>query len=85
MRELPPICGRSIRTGRPDIAAAAIHHGMTVDALNDLDLSYTPPLGSPWDAIQHGAQAWVTAWSRAASYPASAPMGADGVSVAPRR
>ena len=26
---------------------------------SDLDLSYTPPLGSPWDAIQMGAQAWV--------------------------
>jgi hypothetical protein len=26
--------------------------------LNDLDLSYTPPLGSPWDAIQMSAQAW---------------------------
>ena len=43
---------------RIDIAATAIHHGMTVDALNDLDLAYTPPLGSPWDAIQQGSQAW---------------------------
>jgi NADPH-dependent 2,4-dienoyl-CoA reductase/sulfur reductase-like enzyme len=43
---------------RIDIAAAAIFHAMTVDAVNDLDLSYTPPLGSPWDAIQTGAQAW---------------------------
>jgi NADPH-dependent 2,4-dienoyl-CoA reductase/sulfur reductase-like enzyme len=43
---------------RIDIAAAAIHHGMTVDAVSDLDLSYTPPLGSPWDAVQAGAQAW---------------------------
>jgi NADPH-dependent 2,4-dienoyl-CoA reductase/sulfur reductase-like enzyme len=43
---------------RIDIAATAIHHGMTVDAISDLDLSYTPPLGSPWDAIQAGAQAW---------------------------
>ena len=32
---------------------------MTVDAISDLDLSYTPPLGSPWDAIQAGAQAWM--------------------------
>ncbi len=32
---------------------------MTVDAMSDLDLSYTPPLGSPWDAVQMGAQAWV--------------------------
>jgi NADPH-dependent 2,4-dienoyl-CoA reductase/sulfur reductase-like enzyme len=43
---------------RVDIAATAIYHGMTVDGLSDLDLSYTPPLGSPWDAIQVGAQAW---------------------------
>jgi NADPH-dependent 2,4-dienoyl-CoA reductase/sulfur reductase-like enzyme len=43
---------------RIDIAATAIFHGMTIDAVSDLDLSYTPPLGSPWDAIQIGAQAW---------------------------
>jgi NADPH-dependent 2,4-dienoyl-CoA reductase/sulfur reductase-like enzyme len=44
---------------RVDIAATAIFHGMTVDAVSDLDLSYTPPLGSPWEAVQMGAQAWV--------------------------
>ena len=38
---------------------AAIYHGMTVDAVSDLDLSYTPPLGSPWDAVQMAAQTWV--------------------------
>jgi hypothetical protein len=43
---------------RIDIAATAIFHGTTVDASSDLDLSYTPPLGSPWDAVQAGAQAW---------------------------
>jgi NADPH-dependent 2,4-dienoyl-CoA reductase/sulfur reductase-like enzyme len=43
---------------RIDIAATAIFHNMTVDEISDLDLSYTPPLGSPWDAIQAGAQAW---------------------------
>jgi NADPH-dependent 2,4-dienoyl-CoA reductase/sulfur reductase-like enzyme len=43
---------------RIDIAAAAIFNGMTVDGISDLDLSYTPPLGSPWDAVQAGAQAW---------------------------
>ncbi len=43
---------------RVDIYATAIHHDMTVNALNDLDLSYTPPLGSPWDAVQMAAQAW---------------------------
>jgi len=44
---------------RVDIAAAAIFHGTTVDDMSELDLSYTPPLGSPWDAVQMGAQAWV--------------------------
>ncbi|MRR15294.1 MAG: CoA-disulfide reductase [Deltaproteobacteria bacterium] len=43
---------------RMDTIAAAIHHGMTVEALNDLDLSYTPPLSSPWDPVQMAAQAW---------------------------
>ena len=46
---------------RIDIAATAIFHSMTVDAVSDLDLSYTPPLGSPWEAVQMGAQAWVRA------------------------
>ncbi len=44
---------------RIDIAATAIFHDMTVDAVSDLDLSYTPPLGSPWEAVQMGAQTWV--------------------------
>jgi NADPH-dependent 2,4-dienoyl-CoA reductase/sulfur reductase-like enzyme len=44
---------------RIDIAATAIYNGMTIDAISDLDLSYTPPLGSPWDAMQAGAQAWM--------------------------
>jgi NADPH-dependent 2,4-dienoyl-CoA reductase/sulfur reductase-like enzyme len=49
------------RTGLHDheaIAATAIFHAMTADAVSDLDLSYTPPLGSPWEAIQMGAQTW---------------------------
>jgi hypothetical protein len=44
---------------RIDTVAAAIHHGITVEALNDLDLSYTPPLSSPWDPVQMSAQAWI--------------------------
>jgi hypothetical protein len=31
---------------------------MSVDGLNELDLSYTPPFGSPWDAVQLAAQDW---------------------------
>jgi NADPH-dependent 2,4-dienoyl-CoA reductase/sulfur reductase-like enzyme len=37
---------------RVDIAAAALFSGLTVDQVSDLDLSYTPPLGSPWDAVR---------------------------------
>jgi Pyridine nucleotide-disulphide oxidoreductase, dimerisation domain len=43
---------------RIDIPAAALFHAMTVEALSDLDLSYTPPFGSPWDAVQMAVQAW---------------------------
>ena len=43
---------------RIDIPATAIFGGMTVAALSELDLSYTPPLGSPWEALQTGAQTW---------------------------
>ncbi len=43
---------------RIDIAATAIFSGMSVEAVSDLDLSYTPPLGSPWEAVQMGAQTW---------------------------
>ena len=32
---------------------------MAVDGISELDLSYTPPLGSPWGAIQIAAQAWM--------------------------
>ncbi len=43
---------------RVDTYAAALHHGMSVAEMSDLDLSYTPPLGSPWDAVQMATQAW---------------------------
>ena len=43
---------------RVDIFATAIFNHMTVEAVSDLDLSYTPPLGSPWEAVQMGAQTW---------------------------
>ncbi|RIT41607.1 FAD-dependent oxidoreductase [Mycobacteroides abscessus] len=44
---------------RVDTYATALFHAMTVDGLSELDLSYTPPLGSPWDAVQVAAQNWV--------------------------
>jgi NADPH-dependent 2,4-dienoyl-CoA reductase/sulfur reductase-like enzyme len=43
---------------RVDTYATALFHNMTIDALSDLDLAYTPPLGSPWDAVQAAAQTW---------------------------
>ncbi len=43
---------------RIDVFASAIYSGMSIEDLNDLDLSYTPPLSSPWDPIQMSAQAW---------------------------
>ena len=43
---------------RVDIPAGALFHHMTVEGLSDLDLSYTPPFGSPWDAVQMAAQTW---------------------------
>jgi NADPH-dependent 2,4-dienoyl-CoA reductase/sulfur reductase-like enzyme len=43
---------------RIDVFATALHHRMTIEELNELDLSYTPPLSSPWDPVQMAAQAW---------------------------
>ena len=46
---------------RIDIFAAALYHSMAVKALCDLDLSYTPPLSSPWDPVQAAAMRWLAA------------------------
>jgi hypothetical protein len=50
---------------------------MTVAGVSDLDLSYTPPLGSPWDAIQGATQAW-SREHRSAGNHAAAPRNALG-------
>ena len=47
---------------RIDIVATALHNGMRVKQLDDLDLSSTPPFSSPWDPVQMAAQDWVAAW-----------------------
>lgn len=36
----------------------AVFHGMQVDAVEQLDLSYTPPLSSPWDPVQTSCMEW---------------------------
>ena len=43
---------------RIDIVAAALFNSMLVEELCDLDLSYTPPLSSPWDPLQRAAMQW---------------------------
>ena len=40
---------------RIDIIATAIYKKLTVNDLNHLDLSYTPPLSSPWGLLQTAA------------------------------
>ncbi len=44
---------------RVDIVATALFNGMKMNELSDLDLSYTPPLSSPWDPLQLAAQEWI--------------------------
>jgi hypothetical protein len=46
---------------RVDVFATALFHGMTVEALLHLDLSYTPPLSSPWDPVQTSCMEWARA------------------------
>ena len=46
---------------RVDIFAAALVHETSVDQVSDFDLSYTPPLSSPWDPVQMACQAWSSA------------------------
>jgi NADPH-dependent 2,4-dienoyl-CoA reductase/sulfur reductase-like enzyme len=45
--------------GRINLFAGAISRRERVADLMDLDLAYTPPLGSPWDAVQMAAEAWL--------------------------
>ena len=46
---------------RIDVFATALFSDMRVEELSDLDLSYTPPLSSPWDPVQMAAQHWAVA------------------------
>ncbi len=47
------LCARGAEIAkRVDTYATAISYGASVDDIADLDLSYAPPLGSPWDAVQ---------------------------------
>ncbi|MCB6840603.1 FAD-dependent oxidoreductase [Weissella viridescens] len=41
---------------RTDIFATAIYNQMTIEDFSDLDLTYSPVVGAPWDAVQAVAQ-----------------------------
>ncbi|NGP44718.1 FAD-dependent oxidoreductase [Bacillaceae bacterium SIJ1] len=41
---------------RIDVLSVALFHEMTIDALEDLDLSYAPPFNSVWDPLQQVAR-----------------------------
>lgn len=47
---------------RIDLFAIGLMQGALVDDVNDWDLSYTPPVSSPFDPVQMAAQAWQAAW-----------------------
>jgi NADPH-dependent 2,4-dienoyl-CoA reductase/sulfur reductase-like enzyme len=49
---------RSEIASRVDVASTAVFNGMTVDQLEDLDLSYTPPLGQLWNPLVLAARQW---------------------------
>lgn len=44
---------------RIDILASALYSGLRNGEISDLDLSYTPPLSSPWDPVQTAAMEWL--------------------------
>jgi len=44
---------------RIDLFATAISAEMSVDAMTDLDLSYSPPLSGTWDPVQGAALEWI--------------------------
>jgi hypothetical protein len=43
---------------RLDVFTLALFHDVRVDTLEHVDLSYTPPRASPWDAVQMATMEW---------------------------
>lgn len=56
--------GVEVRPGTTVERIIADGSTLRVQGNNGLDLSYTPPLSSPWDPVQMAAQAWVAAWRK---------------------
>ncbi len=48
--------GRSGADKRIDVLATALFSGLTVEEIQDLDLSYAPPYNNVWDPIQKAAR-----------------------------
>jgi NADPH-dependent 2,4-dienoyl-CoA reductase/sulfur reductase-like enzyme len=59
---------------RIDIVPAALFQEASIEDLNDLDLSYTPPFSSPWDPMQMAAQTWSAASREAKRTAAKQPQ-----------
>ncbi|MBT9281905.1 MAG: CoA-disulfide reductase [Hydrogenibacillus schlegelii] len=49
------IVGKAGVDKRVDVLATALYHGMTIDELEALDLSYAPPFNAVWDPLQQAA------------------------------
>ena len=52
-------------------------------SIADLDLSYTPPLGSPWDAVQVAAHAWERAMQHRSTSKLAEPTGTPARTTTP--
>jgi hypothetical protein len=52
-------CGVPLAEASRTGPGTTAHKQGRVAAENALGLSYTPPLRSPWEAVQMGTQAWV--------------------------
>ncbi len=50
------IVGKNGAAKRIDVLAVALHAGLTVDELINVDLSYAPPYSPVWDAVQIAAR-----------------------------
>lgn len=50
------VIGKAGVDKRTDVLAVALFNDMTVEQLEDLDLSYAPPYNSTWDPIQQAAR-----------------------------
>lgn len=50
------VVGEDAAAGRINVLATALHQRMTIDAIAELDLAYSPPYATVWDPILVAAQ-----------------------------